>query len=167
MKSDRDCVPSARIGTPGSLFPAFGPARRPSPTGDASLDGHDSLMERAQAERADVTVRDPLEPHGFTDEQQRHVEAVVAGETEIGEVFAARKAVQLLPENPCFVLAIRVRVPWWKPRSTEASGKLVRRLLEKLQLPGQTIVFTMEDKLKAMGRRVEAVPGSRVYVRPR
>jgi Zn-dependent protease with chaperone function len=165
MKSDRECVPVATELLEG-FFQRSGRREDLRQLG-SFLDGHDSLMAQAQAERADVTVRDPLAPHAFTDEQRRHLEEVAAAEPEVGEVFAARKVVRLLPENPCFVVAVRIRVPWWKPRSSQASSRLVQRLLEKLTLPGQSIVFTMEDRLRALGRRVEAVPGSRIYVRPR
>lgn len=165
MKADQDSVPAA-----SELLAAFF-----SRTGrredlhrlETFLDGHDHLVEEAQKERADVTVKDRLAPHELTDAQREHIAALAAAEPDIRAVHAARKVVRHLPDSPFFVLALKLDVAWWKPRRIEASTLLVRRFLDKLQLPGHSIVFTIEEKLKALGRHVQAVPVSLVYTKRR
>jgi hypothetical protein len=78
-------------------------------------------------------------------------------------VAVARKAVQLIPQSPCFVMGLRLKVAWWKPRSSSANHALVKRVLGQMRLPGYLLVFVAEQKLKALGKKVFAVPSAVIY----
>ncbi|HNQ89902.1 MAG TPA: M48 family metalloprotease [Verrucomicrobiota bacterium] len=132
---------------------------------ETRMDAHAELMQQAAAERADVTAKDLLWPHNLTAEVLPALRDVFAAEPDIDVVYAARKAVRHFPDQPFTVFALGLRVPWWKPRSTSASQRLVERVLEKIELPGRILVFVTEGNLKRLGRRVAGMPGARVYGR--
>jgi len=58
---------------------------------------------------------------------------------------------------------LRVKVSWWKPRSSDANRKLVKRVLGQIKLPGHFLVFVEEKNLKALGKKVFSVPGAVIY----
>ena len=88
-------------------------------------------------------------------------------ENVIDAVAIARKRVQNFPRNPCFGVAIVVKMAWWKPRRSAENQKLTRRLLKQLRLPGNFIVFVSVKNLKPLGKKVAAVLGATIYERPK
>ena len=99
----------------------------------------------------------------LTAEQLAALRSAFAAEPDIDAVAVARKAMQLMPQSPCFVVGLRLKVAWWKPRSTSANHALVKRVLGQMRLPGYLLVFVAEQKLKALGNKVFAVPGAVIY----
>jgi hypothetical protein len=129
------------------------------------MEAFEVVMREAQAERADVTVKDQLVPHELPAKIIQALQPLFAAEPEIAEVHIARKMVRRLVRQPFYAVAVTLKLTWWKPRSTAASQKLARRLVERMQLPGRFLVFTAEESLKKLGRHVAAVPGSLVFTR--
>jgi Zn-dependent protease with chaperone function len=119
----------------------------------------------AQEERANVCAADTFVAHKLSPEQIATLCNVFAAESEIGSAAVARKQVRHFPDSPCFVIGLRVEVAFWKLRSSAASQKLVNRVLEKVTLPGYSLVFVAEENLKSLGKKVFAVPGSLIYRR--
>ncbi|HMO64006.1 MAG TPA: hypothetical protein PKE47_02050 [Verrucomicrobiota bacterium] len=105
--------------------------------------------------------------HGLTAGELDALRLAFAAEPDIASVDLARKQVMHFPDSPCYVIAVRVKAPWWQPRSSTANEKLLNRLLEKLPLPGHSFAFLPEQQFKALGRKVAAVTGARVYERAR
>jgi Zn-dependent protease with chaperone function len=126
---------------------------------DAYRDEH-HLAER---ERANATERDTfLEPE-LTAEESESLRAAVREHPEIVAVHVARKRVQHFPETPMFVIALTIRRPWWKPVSSAANQKLVDRLIGKISLRGNWLVFAVEQNLRGLGKCVRKVGGSLLY----
>jgi len=74
--------------------------------------------------------------------------------------------VRIMPENPYYLVAVTVRVPWWKFRGQEADQRLVNVLLESLPVPGQFLIFTTKgSNVAALAKAVRRRPGSEVYRR--
>jgi len=119
----------------------------------------------AQIERGNVTSSDTFLAHELSAEQLKALREIFSAEGEIGSAAVARKQVDNFPQSPCFVIALKVGVSWWKPRGSTANQQLVNRVLERVQLPGNFLVFVVEQNLKALGNNIFSAPGSLVYER--
>jgi Zn-dependent protease with chaperone function len=129
------------------------------------VEAHQEIEALAQTERANVTASDTFLPHGLNDAQITHIREVMSSERDVAAAHVARKKVTVFPDSPCFVVGVTVKVPMWKPRSTAANQKLIGRLVERLQLPGQMLVFAKEKELKSLAGAVAKTPDSLVYQR--
>ena len=127
------------------------------------VDAFREMAARAQRERAAISAKDSFLAAELTAEQLAALRNIFAAEPDIDAVAIARKAVQLMPQSPCFVVGLRLKVAWWKPRSTSANQALVNRVLGRMRLPGYLLVFVADQKLKALGKKVFAVPGAVIY----
>jgi tetratricopeptide (TPR) repeat protein len=127
------------------------------------VDEFREMAARAQRERAAISAKDSFLAAELTAEQLAALRSLFAAEPDIDSVAVARKAVQLIPQSPCFVMGLRLKVAWWKPRSSSANQMLVKRVLGHMRLPGYLLVFVVEHKLKALGKKVFAVPGAVIY----
>lgn len=128
-------------------------------------DDHQELSANAQQERNNVTARDTFLPPDLTPEQLEEVRTIAAAHPAIGALHVARKQVQYFPKSPLFVVCITVKVPWWKPRSSSANRELVYSVLNKLTLPGHSLVFIYEKELKKMGEKLMRLTGTEAYRR--
>jgi hypothetical protein len=129
------------------------------------VDAHQIEVSKAQAERAGATTRDTFLPSELTAEQQEKIVALMRTLPEIATVHVARKRVVHFPQRALYIVALKVKVAWWKPRSLAANQKLVNTLVGKLEMPGQFLVFIAEQQLKGLGKCVAKVSGSEVYRR--
>jgi hypothetical protein len=119
----------------------------------------------ARQERSNVSTYDTFIAHELTPGQLASLHQLFTSEPEIGSAAVVRKLVRLFPQNPAFVVALRLKVSWWKPRGSAANQNLVQRVLQKLDLPGQFLVFVDEQDLKSLAKKIFALPNSVVYVR--
>ncbi len=119
----------------------------------------------AQRERAQISANDTFIAHELKEPVLADLRKTLAAEPDLGSVAVARKQVQHFPKHPCFAVGLRVKVSWWKPRSSAANQKLVHRLVGRLKLPGHFLVFADEQGLKPLGKKVFAAPGAVVYER--
>jgi hypothetical protein len=127
---------------------------------------HEQLVEQAQEERANVNAKSVLLPHGLSDTDLAAIREVLGTYPEIAQTSIARAEVKLLPENPYFLVALTIQVPWWTFRNDEADEVLVNTLAGKLPVPGQFFIFTTKGwQIAALGKAVARQPGSLVYQR--
>jgi len=130
------------------------------------VDDFQELAVQAQRERAQVSDKDTFIAHELKEPQIAGLKKIFAAEPEIVSIAVARKRVRHFPKSPCFVVALRIKVAWIKPRSAAASQELVERLLGKIQLPGYFLVFVEESNLKSLGKKIFDAPNAVVYWRP-
>lgn len=64
-----------------------------------------------------------------------------------------------------FVVALRIRVAWWKFRLSSSDQKRVNSIVPELPLSGSWIVFADKGKLRKLAKKIRAVPDSLAYVR--
>jgi hypothetical protein len=130
------------------------------------VDRFHELAARAQRERAEVSAEDTFIAHGLAPGAVATLHGVFATEPDIAAAAIVRKQVMHFTQDPAFIVGLRLKYAWWKLRSSGDNPKLVRRLLQRLGLPGHTMVFVVEKNRKALGKKVFAAPGATVYVRP-
>lgn len=119
----------------------------------------------AEQERALISAKDDFIPHELTSAQITDLVKSLAVEPEIATAAVARKMVRYFPKNPCYVIALRLKVSWWKIRSSNANQQLMNRVLQRVQLPGHFFVFVDEKDLKSLAKKVFPVPGAVFYNR--
>jgi len=119
----------------------------------------------ARQERARITAADTFIAHELTEPQIAALRKIFSSEPDIGAAAVARKKVEHIPNSPCFVIALRITVSWWKPRGQKANRELVHRVLKQVRLPGHFLVFVDEKNLKSLGKKVFAAPGGVIYRR--
>jgi hypothetical protein len=119
----------------------------------------------AQAERARITVADTFITHELTAQQIADLRKIFSTEPRINSAAVARKQLKYLSTNPCYAIGLKVKVSWWKLRSSGANQQLVRQVLNQIHLPGHYLVFVSEQNLKSLGKKVFAAPGAVIYER--
>jgi Zn-dependent protease with chaperone function len=129
------------------------------------MDKFQQLTVLAQRERTHITAADTFNPHELTAAELEKLRRIFRAEPDISSAAVARKQVEHFRNSPCYVVALDVKVPWWKPRRSSAGLNLVNRVLKQLQLPGHTLVFIGRKKLLGLGTRILFVPGAVVYQR--
>jgi hypothetical protein len=129
------------------------------------IDAHHELEQRAQAERQNIRPADSFMPHGLTEEELTALHDLMVTERDIREVHVVRKRVKIFPSSPCYVIALKVAVPWWKPRSRNANQELVDRVLPRVRLNGYYYVFTDDALMQSLAKNVRKVRNALVYER--
>lgn len=79
------------------------------------------------------------------------------------KIALVRKQVRHLPQSPCYVLAIDVRRPFWKPVGSDENQQLVNRVLARFESPVYILTFVTEGELKPVGKKIRKVDGSVIY----
>lgn len=130
------------------------------------VDKFQELAAEAQRERANVTAKDTFLPPELKPEQIEALQKIFAMEADVASAAVVRKQVRLFPQNPCFVIGLRLKSAFWKFRDSGTSQKLVDRVVNQIKLDGNFLVFTDEQNLKSLGKKVFALPGAVVYERP-
>ena len=129
------------------------------------MDKFQEITVLAQRERAQITVTNTFIPHELTETQLETLRKLFTSEPEVGSVAIVRKKVVHFKKNPCYVIGITVKVPWWKPRSSSANGKLLNRLLKQIALPGNFLIFINERNRKSFWKTISIVPFALIYKR--
>jgi hypothetical protein len=94
------------------------------------------------------------------------LQKIFAAEPEIVSAAIARKQVVHFPRNPVFAVSLQIHFSWWSVRGSQTSVTLAQRVAKQVRLPGPSIIFVSEKKLKTLGTKVCQVPGAMIYFRP-
>ncbi len=129
------------------------------------VDEFQKLTVLANQERAQISAANTFIGHELTAQQMADLEKVFSAESEIAVAAVARKQVVHFPKSPCYVIGLKIKVRWWKPRGLNANQMLVRRVLEHCKVPGHRLVFVSEKKLVGLGTKILQTPGAFVYRR--
>jgi hypothetical protein len=126
-------------------------------------DRFDAVAKAADRERAQIGARDQFLEYGLGLDQIGALRTVLAGERQCGAAWLARKKLEHFPERPLFVLAVQAARHGWGFGRAEVERALVRRLIPRLELPGQLLVIATTGYSRRLARKVMAVPGSLIY----
>lgn len=129
------------------------------------LDRHEEAVTRARRERATVSPRDTFLPHGLADEQIEPLRSLLAAQEACGAAWLVRKAVRLFPHRPLFLLCVRGLPARWGRRHPERDWELARRLIPRVELPGQVLVIARYGLFRKLAGKVMALPEAEVFRR--
>ena len=110
---------------------------------------------RARDERSSVAPRDALEPHGLEPVAVDRIAEVVDQERHVKQAWLARRQVSILPDQPLYVIGIRMR--FWHRRDRK-SAPVVAALQRRLAFAGDVRVIALHGaraRLRRVMRRFE------------
>ncbi len=81
------------------------------------FDAHQKLLEKAEAERATLDLRDVLLPHDLPPEEIARIVEALSPIKGVVRIYLALKKTRLLPQKPAYCLVLEHRRSWWVPVS--------------------------------------------------
>jgi Zn-dependent protease with chaperone function len=129
---------------------------------DARAQACAEVLEYANAERAAVTRRDTLEPHGMAADVVGQIRAALAGEGAVKRAYAVRKSVEYLPEQSMYVVVVDASFTYGTATKRRA---LAKRLAQSIALPGRGLIVMAGSDNRWLMRRAKKTPGSLIYTR--
>ncbi len=119
------------------------------------------LLQCAQAERAQITLKDKFDPHGLDAEQLATLRAQLKGIRGLTRVYLLRKRLEAFPEHPLYVLGYCC-TPWWGLRNRKRTKALAQRIVDTVSLPGEVFVLNVEGDNYRFGRKFFWKRGTKV-----
>lgn len=120
---------------------------------------------QGQFERTNISIQDRFLPHELDPQQLSALREIMQAETDVKRAAIAKKRVAWHPQQPCYVIAVRIKTSIWKFRSSSANQKLVDRVIARVELPGNLLVFVDEQNLKPLARKIYAIADAIFYRR--
>ena len=130
------------------------------------MDQYEKALQASRQERSSVSARDKLIPHDLTPDELQGFLATVSGESDLMEVYIARKELKHFPAQKLFVVCIRARRTCFGLVGADREEAIVNRLGLKAPLPGRAFFFAAGGDFSKLGKKVRHMPGSKVFNRP-
>jgi Zn-dependent protease with chaperone function len=121
---------------------------------------YEELLE-SQRERSTLTKTDVLEDNGLEESRIEELVEQVRSFRDVKKAFFVRKQVRLFPERPFYLLI--VEPAWHLMKDADADQKLVSKISEQVQFPGETLIMTRSLVPAELQRTLDRLPGSRIY----
>jgi hypothetical protein len=119
----------------------------------------------ADNERNRLTSADRFVPHDLPADVVAALRERLAATGQPVRGFLVKRCVAYLAEEPCYVLAVQVRVPWWKWEDSRAMGtrrqEIANQIVQGLALQQDLRVFVMARG--TILRRVRRTPGAEIW----
>ena len=120
-----------------------------------------TLLQGAQAERAQVTLKDGWLAHGLDAATLAQLVERLRSIPDLRRVYLARKVVHFMPERPLYIVGYRV-TPWYRRRD-EAAGVAAMQNLQRFDgWPGEAIIVNVEGRFYKFGRKFWRMRGARI-----
>jgi Zn-dependent protease with chaperone function len=132
---------------------------------DARAEAAAAEAAATAAERQSFAPGDRAAPAELDESVRARLREQLARYPEVGRAWLARKVTTHAPGRPFYVLGIARAEPWWRSVSEGSNNYLVRKLVEELALPGETLVFVLTRKRRALKRTLRRVPNAEIYRR--
>ena len=127
------------------------------------LDRFDVDLAQAGRERASVSASDTLLEHGLADDQLAPLRSLLAAQPDCHGAWLARKELQHFPERPLYLLCVRSVPNRWGLSNSDRDRSLTRRLIPRVELPGQVLVITRQGTYRQLADKLRAFPGSQIH----
>ena len=122
----------------------------------------DGLLRQARAERSAQTRDIELRPHEWSDEQVAAFRDQLRQFPELREAFLARRVVQVLPEEPCYVLGV---VPTFEARTSDDMrklGELCRGIARQVSVPYVITILPLRGERSSVRGKFLALATARL-----
>ena len=109
-----------------------------------------------------MTAGDRFVPHGLNPAELEPLTTLLDECRDLDTAWLVRKELRHFPQHRLFVLVVRSR-PNWLGRSSESrDAAIVRDLLPRLVLPGQSLVVAPHGGFGRLARRIMKLPDAQV-----
>lgn len=116
---------------------------------------------KAQKERETVTDQDQLKTHGLSAEIVEKVKTLVSYHDEITAAYLVEKDVRYFPEQPCYVLGIKIKKQWFKSSSAIKDEDLIEAVANQVGQQGIHYVVNL-NKFSSLEKRMQEI-SSAIY----
>ncbi len=127
------------------------------------LDQFEGDLAEARRERSAIRAGDPFSLHDLAVEELRPLLHLLSSTPECAAGWLVRKDVRHFPHRPLFVLCVRAKGPRWGSGRGERDRALARRLIPRVELPGQVLVISRQDSFRKLAARIMSIPESEIY----
>lgn len=161
MDKDADAIPAG-----GQLIYYFLSARERTEEAEPYrrlLNEHYEKVDLATEERNTVSTKDEFRSHDLSPEAVAGIRAQLAPIMPLGTAYLVKKVVRHFPENPCYILGIIIKTPWYKSKRLRDDKALVDRLASEMEFPGSSLVVPLEQDYKPLRKLFQRIPGSEIY----
>jgi Zn-dependent protease with chaperone function len=131
----------------------------------ARMDRYEKAVAASRAERTEVSAKDVFIPHTLTAPELESLAKVFEAEPELVRARLAQKQMQHFPKQRFFVLCAYRRQPWHRLPNRDHDLALVRRLTQRVQLPGRFLVFAPSGSFRSLAGKVQSVSNSGIWRR--
>ncbi len=118
--------------------------------------------EAARVERSGMPERKRLKAVVLTGSELELLRAALASQPVVREAHVCAVEPRHAPERRWLVVAVRIQVPWWKPRSEEVDGALAQAIARDLSRLGDVTVVLRRGTTKGLAKAVAKVAGAPV-----
>ncbi|MBD1937163.1 M48 family metallopeptidase [Microcoleus sp. FACHB-68] len=127
---------------------------------------HYELLLMAQRERSFVREDDTFLPHDLPSAALALLLQQVSRYTQVKEVYLVRKKVRYFPEQPFYVLGIKLRRAWYKFKSSDSDQQFFNHFVSEVEFPGQAYVILLnsqERNFKNLEEILREIQGAAIY----
>lgn len=122
-------------------------------------------LAEMEAERRQLTTADRFDAHDLDPALVNGLRERIAAAGENARAYLVRRRTKYCPEVPCYVLAIRRMVPWWRREDSAANALHERRLIEAV-LKDLSVSIDLRVFILRRSRlldRIARVKGGRIH----
>ncbi len=134
---------------------------------DWEVQAYDRSQEEqaARTERAAMPDRRRLREPKLDLAELANLRSAVESENDVGEAYVVAVEAKHLSERRWLVVAIRTRVPWWKPRGEETDTRLAQAISSRIGVDGDVTVVVRSGKTAGIAKAVAKRAGEPFYRR--
>lgn len=123
------------------------------------------LEAKANEERSRLPKPKQLQAHGLPEAGVERLRQVLAAFPTIRWADVASVACTHLPEKPYHIVAVRIKVPFWKSRDAAVESALLQQVVDQLAWPHAITIISDHGKHAKLAKAIRKQPGARVYKR--
>jgi len=124
-----------------------------------------SEVERAHAERQNISTNDSFKPHDLPEDKLRQLREQLAAFARVRVAYLVQKDVKHLPDEPGYVLGVVPKYPWYGLTVNGASQKLVNQLATQVEYAGYTYIIALEKNYSSLRKKFKQIRGAEIYRR--
>ena len=128
----------------------------------ARLDQFAADLTASQRERASVKAGDRFIAHGLNPAELEAITALLSACHDLDAAWLVRKILRHFPQRRLFVLVVRSPANWWGSSSEPRDSAIVRDLLPRIVLPGQSLIISPHGGFRSLARRIMKIPGAQL-----
>ena len=124
---------------------------------------HNEKLEKAWKERQTIYPGDEFRSPGLEAQEIERLRDQLSNFAQIRTAYLVRKVLHYFPEEPLYVLGIIPQRPWYKGRSVQAEGALIKTLADEIQLPAQALVISLEGNRRHLRKVFSDTYGAEIW----
>ena len=120
----------------------------------ARLDQFAADLTASQRERASVKAGDRFIAHGLNPAELEAITGLLSACRDLDAAWLVRKDLRHFRQCRLFVLVVRSPANWWGSSSEPRDSAIVRDLLPRIVLPGQSLIISPHGGFRSLARRI-------------